>query len=67
MRYSKDPRWITAKYTSQCHCCKKEIGKNKPAFYYPATKTIFCADEACGQTASRDFAVMREYEEQQTN
>jgi hypothetical protein len=61
--FRNDPRWITAKYPASCaHQTKRDLGStlcNMPiprgarAFYFPATRSIYCA--ACGEGAARDF------------
>lgn len=53
-RYSNDPRWITAKFTSQCSHCTKEILKGKPAYYFPASRSCHC--EECGKESALKFA-----------
>lgn len=57
-RYSGDPRWIKARFTSRCSrkCCHREIKKGDDAFYYPNGKKILCDADECGGQASRDFA-----------
>lgn len=52
-RYSRDPKWITAKFNSTCNDCAAPISKGANAFYFPATKAIHCAE--CGEEHSRRF------------
>ena len=51
--YSKDPRWITAKF-GNCKECGISI-KGKRAFFYPQGKNIYC--EKCGEAHYRDFVI----------
>lgn len=55
MRYSNDPRWITAKFDSICCRCKTKIAKGFDAFYYPKCKSIYCDKETCGKAESANF------------
>lgn len=54
-RYRQDPRWITARFASVCgkSGCDSRITKGERIFYYPASKTAYCA--SCGDAAARDF------------
>jgi hypothetical protein len=54
LRFAGDPRWITARYSTRCSRCTVPINKGDNAFYYPGSKTIYCAGE-CGQTESNNF------------
>lgn len=49
--YSRDPRWITARF-GRCGKCGVEIA-GKDALYYPATRSIFC--EKCGESEWQSF------------
>jgi len=53
--YSNAPRWMEARFPSQCTRCKCSIKKGDRIFYYPASKAVYCAAEACGKECSRDF------------
>ena len=55
-RYQNDPRWIKARFSSECPMCHGMIKKGAQIFYYPRTKTALCADDKCGGAASRQFA-----------
>lgn len=52
--YSGDPRWITARFNSHCHKCDCTIRRGSQAFYYPKSKSVYCAGP-CGQVAESDF------------
>ena len=54
-RYSNDPRWVTARFDSECTGCRKTIRRGQPAFYYPRTRDVLCDRDDCGGQASRDF------------
>ena len=60
-----DPRWITARFNSQCHGrdCAQVIRKGERAFYYPNGKRIYAV--ACGHAESNanDFETCRFDEE----
>ena len=51
MRYSKDPRWITARY-GRCEKCGAEL-KGKNALYFPIGRHVYC--EKCGEPLWREF------------
>lgn len=53
--YSGDPRWITAKFSSNCSHCGKKINRGDRIFYYPRTKSVFCEGPSCGKHCERDF------------
>ena len=55
-RKNLDPRWITAKFNSQCKECRQAVKKNSPAFWYPLTKTIFC--EQCGSREYKTYVAI---------
>ena len=62
---SADPRWITARFASQCSRCGGVIRAGARVFYYPATKTVLCnVNEDCGAKASREFDAMAADERQ---
>lgn len=52
-RYSLDPRWIIAKFPSDCSTCRAPIRKGARIFYYPNGKTALC--EKCGTPAAAKF------------
>lgn len=54
-RYANDPRWITAKFRSNCSTttCRKLIAKGDRIFYYPSCKSVKCTE--CGEAASAEF------------
>jgi hypothetical protein len=54
-RYRNDPHWLQAKFPSTCSRCKAAIAKGDQAFYYPASRSIYCKGENCGQQCARDF------------
>lgn len=56
---SLDPRWITAKFSSDCRCGHL-IRKGESVFYYPTSKTALC--QSCGDEAARFFTAAAEDE-----
>ena len=50
--YSRDPRWITAKYPGQCSC-GRAIHKGDRVMYYPIGRHICC--EACGRVTESEL------------
>lgn len=52
-RRNRDPHWITARWDGQCAKCGGKVVKNQRAFYYPATRSLYC--QTCGQQGARDF------------
>lgn len=54
--YSKDPKWMDARFPGVCHKCKGEITPGQRIFYYPTTHTVYCNGPECGQAAAADFA-----------
>ena len=54
--YSRDPRWIIAKFASSCGGCDRRISKGEDIFYYPMGKRAYGGQCGCGGNASRDFA-----------
>ncbi len=63
-RYSNDPYWLTARFDSTCTKagCGEPIKKGDRAFYYPSSKSCFCAKDDCGGQASRDFDAAKQDE-----
>lgn len=53
-RYSLDPRWITARFASQCAGCGADIKKGEKIFYYPNGKKAYAA-ACCGGEQAADF------------
>jgi hypothetical protein len=51
--YAKDPRWITAKFPSDCSQCSGPIRKGARIFWYPNGKKALC--EKCGTPAAAQF------------
>ena len=52
-RYSKDPRQISAKFSSNCCKCKTRIPKGTTIYYWPASSEVFCS--SCGDAPFRGF------------
>ncbi len=57
---STRPYWLKSKFGGKCSKCGFGIKKGEDIFYYPATKTVFCAGDGCGKKeaaalASDDF------------
>ncbi len=50
--YSKDPRWIRAKYPGRCRC-GRTVKPGDRAFYYPISRKLVCRD--CGRTAEMEI------------
>jgi hypothetical protein len=63
MRYRNDPKWISAKFVSQCKKCNRSIKKGEDIFWYPSTKSVYCNDSNCGQACSKDFTNSVELED----
>ena len=55
-KYSLDPRWMTARFSSTCSKCDQPIAKGADIFYYPNGKRALC--KTCGDDVSREFAAM---------
>ena len=53
--YSRDPRWIRAKYPAVCASCKGGISAGQNAYYYPNGRKLYCDDDSCGGKCHRDF------------
>ncbi|MDD4118661.1 MAG: hypothetical protein PHI39_10655 [Kiritimatiellae bacterium] len=51
--YSKDPRQITTRFSSSCRTCGKTLPKGAQAYYFPATRQVFCL--SCGETSYQQF------------
>jgi len=52
-RYSKDPRQISAKFSSNCCKCKTRIPKGATIYYWPSSGEVFCS--SCGDSPFRQF------------
>jgi len=52
-RYSKDPRQISAKFSSNCCKCKARIQKGATIYYWPSSGEVFCT--ICGDEPFRQF------------
>jgi hypothetical protein len=52
-RYSKDPRQITAKFSSNCSKCKERILKGASIYYWQSSGEVFCS--SCGEKPFREF------------
>jgi hypothetical protein len=52
-RYSKDPRQIGAKFSSNCSKCKTRIRKGDTIYYWPSSGEVFCT--SCGDAPFRQF------------
>lgn len=50
--HSNDPRWITARFSSNCKC-GNIIKKGDNTFYWPRTKDAQCS--SCGEKSERRF------------
>ena len=59
--YSKDPKWIKAKFNSKCSECSFIINKGERAYYYPLGKHIFCTKCAAKHEADFQSAAFDEY------
>ena len=53
--YRSDPRWIRAKYPAVCASCKGDIHRGENAYYYPSSRSLYCAKDDCGGQLHRDF------------
>lgn len=51
-RYSGDPRWLYARFSSECKC-GHVIKKDERIYYYPNGKTALC--KTCGEKAAAEF------------
>jgi hypothetical protein len=52
-RYSKDPRQISTKFSSNCCKCKTRIFKGSTIYYWPSSGEVFCS--SCGEVPFRQF------------
>ena len=54
-RFALDPRWITARFASDCSnsACRKPIRKGARIFYFPNGKKAVC--EECGAIEAARF------------
>jgi len=53
-KYSRDPRWITARFQGQCKKCGKKVETGEKVYYFPIGKAIICQN--CGEETARRFA-----------
>ena len=51
--YAGDPRWLTARFSSTCGKCDKQMPKGSQIWWYPKNKMAYC--ESCGESDSRVF------------
>jgi hypothetical protein len=51
--YKNDPRKISVRYFCRCAICMTPLNKGAQAFYYPATKAMYCLP--CGEKDYNDF------------
>jgi len=51
--YAGDPRWMTARFGSQCHKCDGEIKRGSQIWFYPKGRLAYC--ETCGVPDSKVF------------
>lgn len=51
--YSNDPRRIATHFSSSCRTCGKILSKGTEAYYFPATKQVFCL--SCGEASYQQF------------
>ncbi len=56
MRYSLDPRWLTARFDSKCAKCARVIRRGERIFYYPNGRKAYCDGPECGSQYSAEFA-----------
>lgn len=54
-KYRNDPRWLYAKFASQCAGCKEPVNKGDEVFYYPSAKSVYGAKCGCGQDRCGEF------------
>lgn len=52
-KYSLDPRFITAKFNSNCSKCKTAIKAGEQILHSPADAKIYC--NSCGTPIYQDF------------
>jgi hypothetical protein len=53
-KYSRDPRWTTARFPGQCKKCEGKIKTGEKVYFFPVGKIVLC--QSCGEEASRRFA-----------
>ena len=53
--YRQDPRWIRIRYPAVCASCKGDIHRGDNAYYYPTSRSLYCAGDTCGGQRHRDF------------
>ena len=58
-RYAGDPRWITARFRSQCAGCGEPVAKGDRAFYFPRSRTVYGDACGCANDQSADFEAAR--------
>ena len=61
--HAGDPRWITAKFNSNCSRCGLPIVKGSLIWYYPGPKYVMCERPDCGKQAAEDFRAAAHDEE----
>ena len=61
--YRKDPRYMTARFASQCDGCQGEILKGDSIFYYPNGRSAYGEKCGCAATQAADFEAARMDEE----
>ncbi len=54
-RYARDPKWLTAKFKSNCKGCGATVKRGDRAFYYPSTRSIYGEACGCAATNAADF------------
>lgn len=54
-RYSRDPRWLSARFHSDCAGCSKPVNKGDKAFYFPSSRSIYGDKCGCAAKQSADF------------
>ena len=60
-RYSRDPRWISARYPGSCHGCGEAFSKGDSVFYLPIGRKALVGE--CAEKASLDFEAAKFDEE----
>ena len=53
VRYSGDPRWITARFSSKCHCCNARLARGKKVYFWPLSHVVSCSK--CGEREAARF------------
>lgn len=59
--YSKDPRWLDARFPGRCSSCGEQFQAGERIFYYPLVKKTYSGQ--CAEANSRDFESARYDEE----